>query len=90
MIISLRQSGFSGATKPLVVDTSRYDRARAARIEQQLDALDKYVKGGEQPIGADMPRYDIEVKDERGTRRLTVVHEFDEEPRALRDLLNEL
>ena len=65
MIIKItRSGGFAGGVEQLgTIDTSSLGAEAAAR---------------DQPIGADMFRYDIEIEDEQGRhRRLVLTHEGD-------------
>lgn len=70
-----RSGGYAGLGEETVaaVDTGTLSRPQAQRIEGAVRKLER----AESPIGADMPRYDIEIRDEQGARSLTFLDEGD-------------
>ena len=88
MRIEVRQSGgYAGRQEVASVDTSRYDSGRARRIEQLVQQASAAVSA-EEPVGADLMRYEITIQNEGKTRSLSFVD--DGTPSALRSLIDEL
>ncbi len=78
MNITIRQSGgFVGVKQNLgSVDTSDLAQEKATRLEKCIAELKRFeAAAGEVPVGADMFRYEIEIRDDQGARQtLVVVH----------------
>jgi hypothetical protein len=93
MIVRItRSGGFAGVVEELGrIDTASLDRAVAAKVTAGVEELERTAALRNQAIGADMFRYDIEVEDERGRRKLTLTEEGDPGkplPQPLDDLLS--
>ncbi len=92
MNIRIRQSGgFAGVEQNLgSVDTSDLAQEKATRLEKCIAELKRFeAAAGEAPVGADMFRYQIEIRDDQGARQtLVFVHgEPEEAPEPLQELL---
>ena len=87
-----RSGGFAGIVEDLGrVDTVSLSKEVAAQVEAKVTEVERVVAMRNQPTGADMFRYDIEVEDERGRRNLTLTQEGDPAiplPQSLGDLLS--
>ena len=87
-----RSGGFAGIVEDLGrVDTVSLSKEVAAQVEAKVKEVERVAAMRNQPIGADMFRYDIEVEDERGRRNLTLTQEGDPAiplPQPLGDLLS--
>jgi hypothetical protein len=71
MQIIVRQTGgFSGAQTVASVDTAHLDASRRARIEQLARDAAASLQNAEEPIGADLMRYEITVQEDGTTRSL--------------------
>ncbi len=70
-----RSGGYAGVEEETVaaVDTGALSGPQAQRVESAVRKLER----AESPIGTDMLRYDIEVRDEQGTRSLTFLDDGD-------------
>ncbi len=81
MIIKItRSGGFAGVIEELgTVDTSSLGADAAATVRDRVANLERLEAAArDQPIGADMFRYEIEIEDEEGRhRRLVLTHEGD-------------
>jgi hypothetical protein len=93
MIVRItRSGGFAGVVEELgKVDTASLDGEVAAKVTAGVKELERMGALRNQAIGADMFRYDIEVEDERGRRKLTLTQEGDPGnplPQPLDDLLS--
>ena len=91
MNIRIRQSGgFAGIEQDLgSVDTSDLAQEKATRLEKCIAELKRFdAAAGEAPVGADMFRYEIEIRDDEGARQTLVFHgEPEEAPEPLQELL---
>jgi len=75
-----RSGGFAGGVEQLgTIDTSSLGAEAAAKVQARVAKLERLEAAArDQPIGADMFRYDIEIEDEQGRhRRLVLTHEGD-------------
>lgn len=70
-----RSGGFAGLREETVavVDTGALSQSQAQRVESAVRKLER----AESPVGADMPRYDIEIRDEQGTRSVPFLDDGD-------------
>jgi hypothetical protein len=70
-----RSGGYAGLEEETVaaVDTEALSRPQAQRVESAVRKLET----AESPIGTDMLRYDIEVRDEQGARSLPFLDDGD-------------
>src|SRR5262249_31684500 len=79
VIIQLtRSGGFGGGEAKLgPLDTGKLDRSAAARIKDFVGELER-LAARDQPIGADLFQYDVDIEDDQGGRRhLVLIHEGD-------------
>jgi len=74
-----RSGGFAGVVEELgTIDTSSLGADAAAQVRDQVATLERLgAAARDQPIGADMFRYEIEIEDEGRHRRLVLTHEGD-------------
>jgi len=75
-----RSGGFAGVVEELgTIDTSSLGADAAAQVRDRVAKLERLgAAARDQPIGADMFRYEIEIEDEEGRhRRLVLTHEGD-------------
>lgn len=89
-----RSGGFAGLLEELgTVDTRSLGPAEAAKVKEQIAELERLGAAlGDQTIGADMFRYEVEIEDEQGRhRKLILTHEGDPSvpvPEPLGELLS--
>lgn len=89
-----RSGGFAGLLEELgTVDTRSLGPAEAAKVKEQIAELERLGAAlGDQAIGADMFRYEVEIEDEQGRhRKLILTHEGDPSvpvPEPLGELLS--
>jgi hypothetical protein len=87
-IVVRRTGGYGGVESVSTVDTSRLDPARRKRIEQLIrDAADTLGRA-EEPIGADLMRYEITVQENGATRSMTWTD--DGTPGLMKQLIEEV
>ena len=82
MIITIRQSGgYAGIEQELgCLDTADLDDAEATRIRACLDELSRLHEEQELPVGADLFRYEIEIRDDReAPQEIVFIQEGDPE-----------
>jgi hypothetical protein len=70
-IVVRRTGGYGGIENVSTVDTSRLDAARRERIEQLIRDAAATLGRTEEPIGADLMRYQITVQENGATRSMT-------------------
>jgi hypothetical protein len=72
-----RSGGFAGVEENLgTIDTRHLDEETVRRVRDATAQLE-VLAAKEQPVGADIFRYDIEVENDRGSRKLSIAHEGD-------------
>jgi len=89
-----RSGGLGGGEEELgALDTDELDGSAGARIKDLVDEVGR-LAARDQPIGADLFRYDIDIEEDQGERRhLVVIHEGDPDvplPEPLAKLLGAL
>jgi hypothetical protein len=86
-IVVRRTGGYAGGGQVSSVDTARLDAERRNRIEQLVRDASASVER-EEPVGADLMRYEITVQENGTTRSLAWTD--DGRPGPVRELINEL
>ena len=90
-IVIRRSGGYAGGEAQTAgVDTSRLDPARAQEVEQLVLQTIADASERAEPIGADLPRYEITVEDEAGTRSLTFTDDGRPDGGAIKGLIEML
>jgi hypothetical protein len=69
-IVVRRTGGYAGNERVSRLDTSRLDAARRSRIEQLVRDAAATLARGQEPIGADLVKYEITVQENGTTRTL--------------------
>jgi len=73
-----RSGGLAGGEEELgALDTDKLDGSAAARIKDLVEEVGR-LAARDQPIGADLFRYDVDIEEDQGGRRhLVLIHEGD-------------
>ncbi|MGH7468767.1 MAG: protealysin inhibitor emfourin [Longimicrobiales bacterium] len=74
-----RSGGFAGIEEQLgTIDTSTMQAGQANRLKSWVDDLERNAARAGDHAGADMYRYDVEVRDDAGRSRVfTILHSGD-------------
>ncbi len=78
MVRVTRSGGLAGGEEELgALDTDKLDGSAAAGIKDLVEEVGR-LAARDQPIGADLFRYDVDIEDDQGGRRhLVLIHEGD-------------
>jgi len=87
-IVVRRTGGYGGTEKVSTVDTSALDPAKRKRIEQLIGDAAGTPGRTDEPIGADLMRYEITVHQSGATRSMTWTD--DGSPGPMKQLIEEV
>ncbi len=95
MTITIKKTGgFAGIEESIgSIDTADLAPEQSARVRETVVALEQLHASGNQPIGADFMRYEIDVRDGDDTHHLVFVDDADPDSpyrRPLEALLEEV
>jgi len=87
-IVVRRTGGYAGTESVARVDTSRLDAAERRRIEQLVRDAAAALARAQEPIGADLMKYEITVQENGSTR--TLAWTDDGSPGPVKQLIEEV